>query len=144
MTPKQAAKAMDCQEYGDEGNDVLWDKLKASGLVAVFGASDDLMEFRGAIHDEIGAYGSSKAYVTKAGLIQLECQDDRCPHELRRMKWAKEHASAIEAIWSPDDMDCSWLMRTTLPHEPFDIMEDGELYCRGLVFSLADAADPIH
>lgn len=45
----------------------------------------------------------------------------------------------IEAVWCPDEPDCSWAYKTDIPHVTFDVVEDGELYCRGIVFRLADA-----
>ena len=38
---------------------------KDSGLVIVYGASDDLMEFEGAIEDEIGCYDGDTIHITK-------------------------------------------------------------------------------
>jgi hypothetical protein len=44
----------------------------------------------------------------------------------------------IKAIWAPKDDNekvfASWLIETEIPHENFNIMEDGELFCRGVVF----------
>jgi hypothetical protein len=108
----------------------------------VFGASDDLLEFRGAIHDEVGAYDGTTAYVTKDGLVQRQCQDEDCPHEKRLMNSAKRTATKVEAVWCPKSPDASWLIKTNIAHESFDIIEDGELYCRGIVFALSDAATP--
>ena len=46
----------------------------------------------------------------------------------------------IKAIWRPvnekDECWASWLIELDdIPHEHFDIMEDGELFCRGAIFS---------
>ena len=35
----------------------------------------------------------------------------------------------------------SWSYLTDIPHKTFDIMEDGEIYCRGIVFSLDDLGE---
>ena len=32
----------------------------------------------------------------------------------------------------------AWTYMTDIPHATFDVMDDGELYCRGIVFALAD------
>lgn len=53
---KAFADAMNGREYRNEGSDALFAQMKRDGIVAVFGASDDLMEFRGAIYDEVGCY----------------------------------------------------------------------------------------
>jgi hypothetical protein len=106
---------------------------KDAGLVIVFGASDDLMEFRGAIHDELGAYDGTTAYLTKAGMLTSECEDADCPYFER----AKAGAATIVAIWE-DGEPYSWRYATKIPHATFEIVEDGESYCRGIVFALSD------
>jgi hypothetical protein len=63
VTPEEAAAELDANQYGNEGSKDLFARMKAAGLVAVFGASDDLMEFRGAIYDEAGCYDGGTVYV---------------------------------------------------------------------------------
>ena len=46
----------------------------------------------------------------------------------------------IKAIWAPvnekEERWASWLIELDdILHEHFDIMEDGELFCRGVIFS---------
>ena len=56
MIKEELAALINGREYTHE----LTDKEKSAKdarLVVVFGASEDLMEFRGAINDECGAYG---------------------------------------------------------------------------------------
>lgn len=106
---------------------------KELGYVAVFGASDDLAEFRGAIYDEVGCYGGTDdIYVTANGIVEeLECH---CKYALAVRKTEIEKAKRIEAIWDAEGY--SWIYKTDIPHATFDIMEDGEKYCRGIVFDL--------
>jgi hypothetical protein len=134
MTKEEAAARLDGNQYREEGSRELFAAMKEAGLVAVFGASDDLMEFRGAIDDEIGAYDGTTAYLSPAGRLQNDCDNDRCPHFER----AKETAPFIEAVWSPEAENMSWLYRTSIPHATFLIKEDDDTYCRGIVFALAD------
>lgn len=134
MTPEEAAAKLNGGTYGDEGSDELFEQMKAAGLVAVFGGSDDLMEFRGAIDDEIGASGGGEAFVDANGLVKNECdEEDDCPN------W-KPRGKKIEAIWNPGDPPVSWMYKTDIPHQTFDIMDEGEPFCRGIVFKLADCA----
>lgn len=136
MDVKAAADALNRNQYGEEGSDELFREMKESGLVAVFGASDDLMEFRGAIYDEIGSFDGGTAYFDANGLLQNECDNDDCPHFERLKKQAK----TIEARWCPEGGDgVSWDYVTSIPHAIFDIVEDEEIYCRGIVFQLANA-----
>jgi hypothetical protein len=110
---------------------------KEAGLVIVYGASDDLMEFEGAISDEIGANDGTTAYVDSKGLLpdRDSIQDD----EVLKDYFAREpHAKAIEALWCQEG-EYSFTYRTNIPHETFDVLEDGcPPYCRGIVFALAD------
>lgn len=99
----------------------------------MFGASDDLIEFRGAIHDELGA--PTTAYLTSEGLLQNECDSSECPH----FEKMKAKAATIEALWCKEE-GYSFTYKTDIPHETFEIVEDGEPYCRGIVFSLSDVA----
>lgn len=113
------------------------EEAKELGLVVVFGASDDLMEFRGAICDELGAYDGTTAYLTPDGLLSNDCESDECPH----FEKMKKRAATIDALWC-EEGGISWTFRTRIPHATFVIYEDGEQYCRGIVFALSDATTP--
>lgn len=132
MTKEEAADALNGNEYREEGSRQLFAAMKEAGLVAVFGASDDLMEFRGGINNEVGAYDGTTAYVTRAGLFVSECECDDCPYALKAMK----AATPIDAKWAQGDI--SWQYDTAIPHATFEVMEDGDTYCRGIVFALSD------
>jgi hypothetical protein len=140
MTPEEAAAQLDGTEYDFKFSSgqpfkELYAKMKAEGLVAVFGESDDLVEFRGAIHDELGAFNGTTAYLTDDGLVQNDCSADDCPHFERK----KETARIIDALWCDED-EASWTFKTTIPHVTFNIVENGTVFCRGIVFRLVDAA----
>jgi hypothetical protein len=139
MTPAEAAAKLDGNEYGKEGSKELFASMKDALLVAVFGASDDLMEFRGAINDEVGSYNGTTAYLTGDGLLQNDCENESCPH----FEKLKEKAATIQSVW--DENEFSWQYDTEIPHEKFIIKEDGENYCEGIVFALADVeASALH
>lgn len=132
MDVNEAAGLLDGSEYGEEGSRELFAAMKAAGLVAVFGASDDLMEFRGAVDDEAGAYGGGIVRFTRDGLLRNECENDRCPYHARE----KAKAATVKALWS--DGGFSWRYETSIPHAKFTVREDGDTYCEGIVFALAD------
>ena len=133
MTRDEAAAALNGNQYREEGSPALFGAMKIAGLVAVFGASDDLMEFQGAISDEIGAWNGGIAYLNREGLVGNECENDDCPYHKKALKNAP---AAIKAIW--DSNGFSWQYETSLPHSKFIIKEDDENYCEGIVFALAD------
>lgn len=108
-----------------------------AGLVVVFGASDDLMEFRGAIADEIEAYGGTTVLLTADGIFENDTCRSQCRYFTQAKALAQEYGKTIEACW--DQEGYSWIYRTIIPHVTFDVIEDGEKYCRGIVFALADA-----
>lgn len=137
MTRDEAAAALDGGEYGNEGSSELFQAMKAAGLVAVFGASDDLMEFRGAINDEVGCYNGGTAYLTSEGLLENPCEDG-CPY----FEKVKKSAATIDAIW--DSGGYSWQYAVAGIHSTagFVIKENGEPYCEGIVFDLGDVMLP--
>lgn len=132
MTPQEAADALNGNEYGKEGSPELFLKMAKAGLVAVYGASDDLMEFEGVIRDELGASDGSLAYLDKKGLLQNDCGDEDCPY----FEKLKQVATTIRAIW--DDGEFSWRYETVIPHVKFVIKDDDENFCEGIVFDLGD------
>lgn len=134
MTTKEAAALLNGREYTKEMTPAEEAAFKAAGLVAVFGASDDLAEFRGAWRDEVNCYGSSTLFVNERGPLINDCEDDYCPY----FKAVRANAREIEAVWDHDGF--SWIYLTKINHETFVIMEDGDTYCRGIVFEAGDAA----
>lgn len=133
MTKEELAAKLNGREYREEITNEESHNAKTWGLVVVFGGSDDLMEFRGAINDEIGSHGGKMADITPDGLLENKCEDECCPYYER----LKSKAAFIEALWCAEP-DYSWTFKTKIPHATFEIMEDGEHYCRGIVFALSD------
>ena len=64
ITAKELAEKLNGIAYGDSFDDVK-QEAKESGLVIVYGASDDLMEFDGAIYDEGGFHFRSSIENTR-------------------------------------------------------------------------------
>jgi len=134
MDALEAAEKLNGCQYREEGSRELFKAMEAAGLVAVFGASDDLAEFRGAVDDEIGAYEGASIAVTADGLPENDCRERDCPYYIKTL----ENAKKIDVKW--DVNGYSWYIETEIPHVPFTVYEDEETYCRGIVFKLSDAA----
>lgn len=135
MNAKEAAALLNGREYTKEITRDEMAALKDHGLVALFGASDDLAEFRGAWEDEEGCYGGGSIRVNADGIVRSQCDEgDQCPYFADKLAMAR----TIDAVFDEDGL--TWLYRTEIPHETFVIMEDGETYCRGIVFLAGDAA----
>lgn len=136
MTAKELANMLSGREYGLEITELEEQQAADAGLVVVYGYSDDNMEFTGAIQDEVGAYEGTTVYIGKDGLLpapDCECNEDECQY----LKKAIQAAKSIKAIWC-GDTGASWAYETDIPHETFNIYEDGELFCIGIVFSMED------
>lgn len=137
LTREELAARLNGRKYGSEITREEEAEAKAAGLVVVFGYSDDNIELRGAIDEEVPCYDGGSAYLTATGLLQNECENEECPH----FEKAKERAATIEALWCTEE-GYSWTYRTSIPHATFEVVEDDEPYCRGIVFALADVGAP--
>jgi hypothetical protein len=132
MTKEELAQKLNGREYGSEITSDEEREAKAARLVVVFGYSDDNMEFRGAIHDEVGCYGKGVAYLNGNGLLGEH--DEMCECPFCGYDAAKANCDKITAIWESGDY--SWVYETEIPHAEFDVIDDGVKYCRGIVFSM--------
>ena len=79
-------------------------------------------------------------YLTKDGLLEEPAcgiaENIECPYFIQ----AREKAQTIKAVCRDSGGPC-WTFETDTPHETFTIMEDGEPWCIGIVFSMADLED---
>ncbi len=138
MTKDTLAAQLHGQQYPIRIPQSLAAEAKAAGLVIVFGASDDLMEFRGAIHEELDAYEGRETLLTTEGLFEeLTCE---CRYYRAAKARAEQDGASLRAVWDAEGY--SWIYDTTIPHAPFDILEGDDTYCRGIVFALADVGKP--
>ena len=124
MTKEQLADLLDGRQYGEEITSEEEKVAHDNGLVVIFGASDDLIEFRGILNDEIDSYGGCFFKFNKE--LDIKVGD-------------KHHgrSRSVQAIWCPTDNQ-SWGFATKIPHSTFKVYEDGELYCVGLVINVAE------
>ena len=136
MTAKELADLLTGRDYGGEIFPEEERRAKACGLVAVYGYSDDNIELRGAIDEEIGAWKGTRIYVNKDGVLQPDCssiEECVCPY----FDAAKRAAKTIDAIWHSEGRPC-WTFKTLIPHEAFTIFDGEEPFCEGIVFSMKD------
>ena len=135
MDKNELAKVLNGREYGNEIDRELEQAAKESELVVVFGASDDLMEFRGWVNEELDAYNGTTAFFGRDGLIERQCNDKNCPYEEKRRK----EGFTVEAVWGREY--ASWEFETDIDHSTFKVMEDGEVFCVGIVFGKEDVEE---
>ena len=140
MNAKELAAKLDGIEYDSDFFEKITQiksEAKAAGLVVVYGESDDLMEFVGAIEDEVGAPGDVR--VDSRGLIPEWESIDHDDIDVCRNYFERERGSftTIRALWCKEE-GYSWTIHTAIPHEIFNVMEDGEKFCRGIVFNIGE------
>lgn len=135
MTKEELAAILHGREHRSE---LTKDEAKNAadmGLVVVFGYSDDLMEFCGAIDEEVDCYDGGTAYLKNGRMLKNKCEDEDCPYFAGLLKTAM----TVESIWDAEGY--SWTYKTDIPHATFDILEDGKKYCRGIVFAVEDVKE---
>lgn len=130
MDAKQFAMMIDGKEYGyPQFTKEEIKTAKENGLVIVYGASDDLMEFEGAIYDEGSCFDGGDVYFNKEEVCLDSDTVGSFPY-------------CITAVWDRGEDEngkpITWTYETDIPHETFMIYEDGEPYCRGIVFRMDD------
>jgi hypothetical protein len=130
MDIHEAARALDGNEYGQEGSPGLFKAMKDAGLLALYGYSDDVVILNGAEHDE--AYDET-LYFTPDGLLKNDCDDEDCPY----FKKLKKLSATVNVKFG--DEGYTFRMATDIPHASFTIKEGDYLYCQGVVFALKDA-----
>lgn len=129
MNAKELAKMLDGRQYMNEVTECDVQLAKENGLVIVYGYSDDNAEFEGAIDDEVGCFNGRTINLDDQGkIIYLNDFPGGYAGNLYR----------IEAVWCDKEIGASWSYRTDIPHETFNVYEDDELFCVGIVFSLKD------
>lgn len=137
LTKEELAARLNGREYGSEITEAEEAEAAAAGLLVVFGASDDLLEFRGAFSDEIGCYeGATVQVAPTRALPQWDDFDKDDEAEVQQYFADKSVAKPVTATWDAEGY--SWVITSDVPHATFEVMEDGEKYCRGLVLAIAD------
>lgn len=135
-TKEQLAALLNGREYGNEITSAEESIAKRDGLLVIFGYSDDNAELRGAFHDEFGCYDGGTLYLSRDGLLPPHedgCECSYCGYEKAAAKSAE-----VDALWGDGIDGYSWRYETKVPHATFEIMEDGEKYCRGIVIDVQD------
>jgi hypothetical protein len=82
MKKEEFAQKITGRQYPFEPLVIEENIAREHGLVIVYGDSDDLMEFRGAIRDELDYYEGGAAYLDpdKKDILINCCDNDDCPY----------------------------------------------------------------
>lgn len=133
------AKRLNGMQYGSHIPAETLDYAKDSGLVIVTGYSDDNVEFEGAFREEVGAYDGVVIMADRDGVIMgHDCGCEHC----KEIERGVNAPFKIDAQWSQNGY--SWYIETNIPNAAyFDVMEDDDKFCRGMVFALADLKEVV-
>lgn len=132
------AKDLAARLHGVDLNDIpseLDSEARRAGLVVVYGISRDTVEFCGALRGEADVPQGGIVYFDADGLLP---EADEVPEAERHAYYdRKRMAGSIYAEWQQDGF--AWTFTMAPPHSRFVMSNDGQRYCRGIVFSLASA-----
>jgi hypothetical protein len=142
MTKEELAARLNGRQYQEEIREDEELIAKREGLLVIFGASDDLCELRGAINDEVSAWQGADIHISKGGQLLATIEKDEAEvlkkyGVLKVVEDAQKAATKVTAQWCKTK-DFSWTLETSAPHATFDIMEDEDGYCRGVVLDLKE------
>lgn len=136
MSAEDIAKSLDGREYPLNLSRLDIHRAKSAGLVILRGASDDLAELDGAISDETDVYETNILKIDKKGFVpdreQIDDDDDAI------IEWADRVRNCMEINVKVFEDDITFQYETDIPHTTFKVVEDDDVYCIGIVFSVED------
>lgn len=114
------------------GNEITEEEVGQLGnVVVVFGYSDDTMIVAvSSVFEDVPCFEGGSALFQIDGLVENKCDCEDCPY----YDDIKEAAYEVKAV--SDQAGYSWVYKTDIPHETFEIFDNNRKYCRGIVFSL--------
>lgn len=149
MTKEQLAELLNGNERREEMTKKQEQTAKENNLLVLFGASDDLLEIRGAIYDETGAWDGGEYALVLDGELYADGDAENTYHKAKGNQVLPisdeydndDNPRLIRAEWCPEDQPrLSWRITSNMPCASFTINEDGEPYCEGIVIDLDEIA----
>ena len=137
MDAKDLAAKLNGREYLREITAEEAAQAKSAGLVVVHGGSDDQIYLAGAVVDEGGCYGGREILIDSKGVLPSWDSASECEESAQEYFERKAKARTIEALFAKEG-SYTWTYKTDIPHETFEIVKDGEPYCRGIVFNIGE------
>jgi hypothetical protein len=139
ITAQEFADMLHGREYGSEISKGEEELAKLTGLLVVYGYSDDNIELRGVIDEELPAFDGLEFSVGKYGVVKKWEDVDYDDEEACRLHFENEDSGTIDisAGWDMDGY--SWVIAADCGDSfigYFDIMEDGDTFCRGTVLDM--------
>lgn len=155
MTTKEWAEKLNGRQYMNRVAEEEERQAKEDGVVIVYceegEGCDDVFMFNGAIHDdgriadeeglEIMSseemLAADRDYDYMADILEDNMDDEIKEYDLDEDEIQNLKCPVIRLESALDNIPL--VIETNIPHETFDMMDGGNLYCRGIVFRLADA-----
>jgi len=137
MNKEQLASLLNGRAYRNEITDDEHMDARKTGLLVLFGHSDDNVEIRGAAYDEVGAYNGKTILLHREEPIVLPPHDKECECRFCTYTKAAERCAEVTAHWDRGN-GYSWEFETEIPHAEFDIMDGADKFCRGIVIDVKD------
>lgn len=124
-------------EYGDNIPETALIRAHQIGAAIIYGYSDDCILVEGTVADEAVAYGGGTFYVDSQGFLPLNSdltlgEEVTTLNECRKLVRRFGKSVKVEVIMEQDGY--YWQYKTDWPHKTFEIKEDGEPWCKGIVF----------
>jgi hypothetical protein len=140
ITKEQLAELLNGSEHRYEIAESQEEVAKRNNLLILFGESDDLLEARGVINDEFGAWEGGEWLLMKEGEVYKELQNDNTYHKAKKIclvdEADAENARRIKLEWINARPEGVWKFTTKLAHSKFTVMEDGEPYGEGIIIDI--------
>lgn len=144
MTKEELAQSISGVDRREGIGEMFVNLAKENGLIIIYGESDDLVEFEGALYDEIGAWDGIDFIIATVGM-EIPVDDDEETYTKAKELTAIEieghsniKTNRFKAVWCPEGTDMSWEIKTELPNARFEIMEDGDVFGIGIVIDVKD------
>lgn len=148
LTKEKLAELLDGHDvlnrdmYGIPTNMEVWN----NNLVVMFGHSDDLIEVRGAVHNEIDSYGEDKLALVLAG-EKIDDDEDVMNIDIPgifRLSDDYNQSNNPRLITvrygSEENTQADWEFDTAMPHATFMLYLKGKPFCKGIVIDLDEIA----
>lgn len=147
LTKERLAEMLNGRDMTLEYDTPTWKDVQ-DNLVVLYGHSDDLIEVRGAVHDEMNRYECTQFALVLAG-EQIDDGENVVIMDTPSIMLLSEdydqsnNPRLITVRYSSvDNTQADWEFETDMPHATFMLNKKGKPFCKGIVIDL-DEIEPI-
>ena len=141
MTKEDFAKRLHGNEYYNEITEQDQVLAEKNGFVVIYGWDDDATIFRGKIYGDSYTNRGGTIYFVNGKFVDDYMKEPFGGNNDALIKYLEKYdflktKKTIKAMWNNDSIE--WTYKTDIPHVTFDIMKDGDIFCRGIVIEQSD------